>query len=240
MTNKEPYTLKRLPDGTKAAFKNEAYWKDIAQKKYDVLLKRSEIPHFYWDISFNDYKGNKSIVELYQVKKYAKDCFTTKFDFVNLYLWSEINSSQKTALLCNIGKEAIKQGKKVKFILAGDLINYLIKNQGYSVDEDIRDKLNILKQQDMLLIDDIFDPKKAVQWKQSDLITAEIDLFFRGLLSTNIKVILSSNTNPLNIKDKFGIAIQELIDRNFIPLNFNDDIKLHRKKMFDNIFDEES
>jgi len=238
MTDKKPYNFLRDEDGTTIAHKNESYWKKMSQKKYELLLKRSDIPHFYWNISFEDYKGNYSLVELFKAKKYAKECFTDKFNFVNLYLWSKINSSQKSAVMINIGKEAIRQGKHVKFILAGDLINMLLKNQGYNVDDDTKEKLQILKQQDMLLIDDVFDSKKAVQWKQSDLITAEIDLFFRGLLSTNIKIVMTSNTEPQSIKDKFGISIQELITRNFVDLEFNDDIKLHRKKMFENIFDE--
>ena len=234
----EKYIFKRDSDGTKVAIRNEAYWKDINNKKYELLLKRSDIPKFYWDINFKDYKGDLSKEELNKAIKYAENCFTEKFDYVNLYLWSDANSSQKTAVAINIGKEAIRQGKRVKFVLAGTLIDRLIKNQGFNYNEEIEYYLKNIKECDMLLIDDIFDTKKSIHWNSSDLIISEIDRFLRELCSSGIKIIMTSNVSIENIKNKFGLSIYALVERNFYPLEFRDSIKHHRKKMFENIFED--
>ena len=234
----EGYDLIRDVGGV-FAVKNKEHWEDIQKRKYDILLKRSEIPQFYWNIDFEDYKGDLSSDSVDKCIIYSKNCFTEKFDYVNLYLWSEANSSQKTAVMCNIGKEVLKTGKSVKFVLAGTLIDRLIKNQGFNYNEEIEYYLKNLKEQDLLLIDDIFDSKKSIHWNNSDLIVAEIDRFFRELCASGIKIAMTSNV-PINlIGKKYGNSISELIYRNFYPLEFNDSIKEHRKRMFENIFDEE-
>ena len=234
----EGYDIVRNVGGV-IAVKNKEHWKEVQQRKYDILLKRSEIPKFYWDIEFEDYKGELSKGSVSKCINYSKNCFTEKFDYVNLYLWSEANSSQKTAILCNIGKEAIKQGKRVRFVLAGTLIDRLIKNQGFNYNEEIEFYLKNLKDQDLLLIDDIFDSKKSIHWNNSDLIVAEYDRFLRELTVSGIKIVMTSNVSLDTISKKFGSSIHALIDRNFYTLEFNDSIKEHRKKMFGNIFDED-
>lgn len=238
MTDKKPYIIKRDENNVKVASRNDTYWKEMNQKKYELLLQKSEIPPFYWKIDFKDYKGVLSADNVEKVKKYAEKCFDPKFDYVNLYLWSEGNSSQKTAQMCNIGKEIIRQNKKVKFILAGDLADKLLKNQGFNYRDEIVNYFENLKQQDMLLIDDAFDSKKSIVWERSDLIISEWDRFLRNLFSSKIKVVMTSNISPENISKKFGKSIYELIDRNCMALEFKDSIKYHRKKMFENIFDD--
>lgn len=239
MTHKDkPYIYKRSEeDGRKYAYKNEAYWKDLSQKKYDILLKRSGIPEFYWHIGFKDYKGTKSKDALQNAITYSHSFFTDKFKFAHLYIWSEMNSSQKTAIACNIGKEAIKQGYTVRFVLAGVLIDNLLKLSGFNYNETIDSYIKDLKESDMLIIDDIFDSKKAIQWKASDLIVAEIDKFFREVLVSNLKLILTSNISFLNLEKNYGKSMSELISRNFVPLEFNDSIKEAKIKKFDNIWE---
>jgi len=239
MTKHNPYTFKRDGTGEKIACRNEAYWKEMSKKKYDLLLKRSDIPKFYWGIEFKDYKGDLSKESLKRAIKFSQNCFTSEFDYVNLYLWSEENSSQKTAVACNIGKECIKQGKKVKFVLAGTLADRLMKNQGFNYHEEIEAYLKNLKEQDLLIIDDVFDSKKSLVWNNSDLVVSEWDRFLRELCSSGIKIVMTSNVSLSSIKTKFGASIYALIERNFYPLGFKDSIKKYRKKMFANIFDEE-
>jgi len=239
MTKHNPYTFKRDNTGEKIACRNEAYWKEIGKKKYELLLKRSDIPKFYWNIEFKDYKGELSKESLKRAIKFSQKCFTPEFDYVNLYLWSEENSSQKTAVACNVGKELLKQGKSVSFLYFGTLIDMLLKQSGFNYHEDIAFKLNKLKNVDILIIDDVFDTKKSIQWSNSDLIISEIDRFFREVLTSDLKVIMTSNIPIINIKKKYGVSLFELISRNFYPLQFNDSIKKYRKKMFENIFDEE-
>ena len=234
--DKKPYIIKR-ENGERVAYRNEAYWKHIAQLKYELLLKRSGIPPFYWSIDWKDYKGDLSRDNLKKVIQYADECFTEKFDYVNLYIWCGANSSQKTAVMCNVGKEAIKQGKRVSFILAGVLTDYLLKNSGYSYNEEIAGYLKELQQADMLLIDDVFDENKSTVWNSNSLIIAEIDKWLRPLFSTNIKVVMTSNVSPENIIKKYGKSMAELVTRNCVPLEFKDDIKKERTKNFANLFD---
>jgi len=239
MKSAEPYIIKRSQDGSKIAYRNENYWKEISHKRYDLLLRRSEIPSFYHSIDFKDYKGDISKDSIEKAMTFSKECFTEKYNYMNLYLWSEANSSQKTAIMCNIGKECVRQGKKVKFLLAGTLVDKLLKNQGFNYHADIESYLKNLKEQDMLLIDDVFDSKKSLVFNNSDMITSEWDRFLRELCASGIKIVMTSNISINNIEKKYGKSLQELVSRNFYPLEFKDSIAAHRKKMFANIFDKE-
>ena len=226
-------------EGEEYAFIDSKYKKELAKKKYEYLLQKSEIPKFYWTIEFSDYKGENSKDNLEKVIQYAKNINDKKFDHVHLYLYGN-NNSQKTAIACNVGKEAIKKGLNVKFILAGSLIDKLIKVQGYSYIEEVEDEIKKIKNSDVLIIDDIFDPNKSILWKNPDsasLVLTAWDMFIREMVSSNTKMILTSNIAIDIIPKKFGESIYHLIDRNFICLSFFDDIKTYRKKKFDNLFD---
>jgi hypothetical protein len=146
---------------------------------------------------------------------------------------------QKTAIACNVGKEAIRQGYSVKFILAGVLIEKLMKIQGFSYNEEIEDEIKKLKNYGMIIIDDIFDTNKSILWKNPDsasLIITAWDIFLREIVSSGNKVVLTSNI-PVNlIENKFGSSMYHLIDRNFICLGFFDDVKSYKKRKFDNLF----
>lgn len=107
---------------------------ELRKKKYEYFLKKSGIPEFYWDIDFNDYKGDKQSESFKKIKYYSENILNKEFKYVHLYLWG-IQGTQKTALECNVLKEALKKGLKVKFILAGDLIDLLLKLQGFNYNE---------------------------------------------------------------------------------------------------------
>jgi len=225
-------------DGEEYASLDPKYKKQIIQKRYEYLLVQSNIPRFYWDIEFKDYKGENSKSNLEKVIFYAKNFKDKKFNHVHLYLYGA-NNSQKTAIACNIAKEIIKQGYSTKFILAGSLIDKLIKLQGYSFNEEIYNEINVLKQCDAIIIDDIFDQSKSVFWSKPEsasLIITAWDSFLREIVSSPTKLILTSNIPIDMIAKKFGESLYHLIDRNFICLGFFDDVKIHRKKRFDNLF----
>ena len=232
----KPYIIKR--EGyERVLYRNESYWKEIDKKRYDILLRRSGIPHFYWSIDFKDYKGDLSKANLKKVIQYSEECFTDKFEYVNLYLYSKENSSQKTAISCNVGKEAIRQNKKVQFILAGSLIDMLLKQSGFTHYPEIANELKKLKESDLLIIDDVFDTKKSVHWQNSNITTSEWDRFLRELLVSRTKVVMTSNMTIDEIQKNYGKSMKELINRNFIDLEFKDSITKERKRKFDNLFD---
>lgn len=227
-------------NGEEYAYVDPKYKKKMVEKKYEYLLNLSGIPRFYWDIEFSDYKGKNSLKEVEKLIYYAKNFNDKKFKYVHLYLWG-INNSQKTALACNVGKEILKQGYDVKFTLAGVLIDKLMKLQGYGYQEELENEIKKLKQAKVLIIDDIFDSAKSILWSKSDsadLIITAWDSFLRGIISSNTKLILTSN-EPVNVlQTKFKKSIYHLIDRNFISIALQDDVKVFRKKSFENLFPE--
>jgi len=217
---------------------NKDYKKEISQKKYKYFLERSGIPNFYWNIEFDDYKGSRSIDSFNKAKYYAEHLQEEKFNHVHLYLWGD-NSSQKSAVICNIGKSGVKQGLKVKFVLASNLIDKLMKVQGFTINEEIELYIKSLKESDLLIIDDIFDTKKSLMWSNpssSPLIITAWDSFLRDVFSSKTKVLMTSNIHPEDIKEKFGESLFHLIDRNCVCLSFFDNIKEVKKRSFDNIF----
>lgn len=238
--NNQPYILIDDEFGNEWAIRNEDYWKQKAQEKYNLLLKRSNIPNFYWNIEWSDYKGTKSIHNVEKCKKYSTEFFMKKFDHVHLYLWGNQASTQKTACACNIGKEAIKQDYKVKFILGGQLINHLMKLQGFSFNQEIQRYIDDLKSQDILIIDDIFNEDSTLIWKNSvnnKMIILEFNNFFRDVFSSTTKVIITSNIEISRIKELYSNLFWELIDRNCEPLLFEDSIKQHKMKKFENLWE---
>lgn len=240
MTHKHPYIIEKDKDGNEWAIKNESYWKQKALEKFKILLKRSGIPEFYWNIEWKDYKGDLSKDNLEKCIKYANEFYTSKFNHVHLYLWSEMNGSQKTACACNIGKDAIRQGYKVKFVLAGTLIDMLMKNNGFNFNEETYKQLQEFKEQDILIIDDAFSPDKSLIWKSStnnNIIISEWDRFLRELVSSNVKIIVTSNMTIDRIKELYSESLFELIDRNFVVMLFQDSIKKYKKKQFDKLWE---
>lgn len=212
--------------------------KELIKKKYDYFLNQSGIPRFYWDINFKDYKGENSKENVEKLIYYSEHFNEDKFKFVHLYLYGS-NNSQKTSLSCNVGKKIIKQGYKVKFLLASVLIDKLMKLQGFGYNKEIDNEIKDIKKCDIIIIDDIFDQTKSILWSKpesSSLIITAWDSFLRELVSSSTKLILTSNIPVNMIEKKFGISLFNLIDRNFICLGFFDDVKIHRKKSFDNLF----
>ena len=127
---------------------------------------------------------------------------------------------------------------KVKFIFASELIDLIMKTQGYGYKEDIEFQLKNILNSDLLIIDDIFDEAKGTYWKSNpDLVIGAWDKFLRRQLSEEKRIILTSNTTMTTIQKKFGESLYELISRNFYDLQFTKKIKDEkRKKKFDNLW----
>jgi len=206
-------------------------WEKIKRaEKYELFLSKSGIPNFYWNIEFEDYEGNKDSIAYKSIKYYADNITDEKFNHVSLYLYGN-SSTQKSALGCNILKSAMRQGLRCKFMLSGHLINKLMKIQSYSVDEDISQEIKELKEMDVVLFDDAFDPAKNLMWKgeSKNLILCEWDSFLRDLISNGTKIIMTSNFGLDIIKQNYNDFLFELIDRNFASFELTDSVKSIRK-----------
>ena len=225
-------------NGELVAIDNPEYVKKIQNEKYEYFLNKSGIPNYYFNIGFDDYHGQKNNEEIKKIRYYAEHCHEEKFKYVSLYLWGS-QGCQKTALACNIGKQAIKNGLRVRFILAGELIAKLIKVSGFTIDEDIQAEIEEIKEQDLLIIDDILDICKNLHWKNSNhLIAAEWDSFLRNALSHGQKIIFTSNNNLDAAKELFGDSLYELISRNCTQFHLTDNITQKRKLTVNSVFND--
>lgn len=209
----------------------DTHIKTISEKKYKRMMEKSGMDTFYWDINFKDYQGTQSLKEVERIKKYARLCHLPEMDYVHLYLYGK-TSVQKTSLAYNVGKHAIRHGMKVKRVLAGELINLLMTNQGFGFEKVIYNQLQEIMSQDMLILDDCFDKRKSLMWTTAnkDMIVSEWDTFFRKILASKTRVIITSNANIEHLKLDYGNSFYELIDRNTIQLQLLDSVKDKRKK----------
>ena len=237
MTKKVERYIITEKNGESVAIDNPEYVKKIQQEKYEFFLHKSGIPEFYHNISFNDYYGQKENESIRKIRYYAEHCHEEKFKYVSLYLYG-MGSTQKTALMCNIGKQAIKNGLRVKFIQASSLIDKLLKVSSYSRDEDIENEIDDLKEQDLLLIDDWGDAKKGIMFKNNpDLILTEWDNFLRPLLANGTKIVFTSNNSLDCVKDLFGESLYELLHRNCEVLYLTEGVKQKRKMNIKSVFE---
>jgi len=244
-----PYNIKTI-DGEDVAIRNEDYWKKKEQEKFELYLIRSGIPKNYWDIDFIDYQGDKSIDSKNKCEQYAKRCLEEKFHNINLYLCGgngdEDDSSgeekthnvQKSMCACAIGKEFLRQGLKVQFVYAGKLLDLLLKTQGFNYEERFYNQLQKIIDVDLLIIDDVFDTRKSQMFiNNPDTTIALWDTFLRSFIHEDKRIVMTSNYSMNMIKKKFGESIHQLIERDFLQLMFYDDIKIVRRKRFENIWE---
>lgn len=231
------FDFKINENGEKYAVLNSKYQKFFIKKRYEIFLKKSDIPPFYYNISWDDYVGEESRIEMYKVKKFSENIDDPEYKYKHLYLWGS-NSTQKTAIGVNVLKDSIRKGLMVKFVLAGTLINKLMKSQGFSYYEDIENYLNELKLLDILLIDDAFSTSKSLMWNNSEnknIIIAAWDEFIRSFLASDTKLIFTSNTNPELIHKDFGEDLQKLIKRNCFCYHFKDSVQETRERQLKDV-----
>ena len=214
------------------------YIKDRNEKLYKIRLQHSGIPEKYWNLELDMYQGTISIGSLNKVKTYIEKMDEEKFKHLNLFLTGK-NSTQKTLCATNIGKAFLKNGYRVKFVYAGELVDILLKNQGFSYIKDIEEFINDLFLADLLIIDDFADEEKSTYWKNNpQLIRTAWDNFLRRSISENIRIVTTSNKSFDSIKDMLGESLFQLLYRNFEELMFFDEIGDYVKKLkFEDIWD---
>ncbi len=206
------------------------YCKDIiSQKQIYTKMKKAEIPDIYYDYEFSiiPLPEQETIVPV--LKQYIEQfkLMSTQGFASSLYLGGPRTTS-KTTCSCIIGKELLKQDVNVKFILAGDLINLLLKGSGYEKDKDIHSMIADYKYAEFLIIDDIFDVCKGIFWNNDTsraLILTEWDLFLRYRLSHGLRIVVTSNFSMKDIHIKFGENLQKLFNRNFKEFKFSTNIE---------------
>lgn len=219
---------------------SEDYKQYIAKKYYYNELLKSNIPEFYWDVSFQDYIGEKSKTDVLKLQKIANDVYNPEYKNLHFYLYSNEKGTQKTAVASNFGKECLKQGLKVKFLLFNELIKVLLKNQGYNDNTFLNNELLEWYSADVLIVDEAFSEESSLMFSSKEANTkiySEIDTFFRKTIYNNKKLIITSNVRKDRVFNKFGERIQSIMDRNFVEVELKDCIVRERKIGIDKIFE---
>lgn len=232
-TNKYIYETNDQTDETIVKI-NPKFDKERKHTRYEILRKFSDIPALYDNLDFNTIKTQFTIStdSLQKCIKYSEQCSSEKFKNVSLYLWGP-NTTAKTTVACAIGREFMRNGLYVKFVLAGNLISYLMSTQGFNKDVESDRFLKEFDKCDLIIIDDAFDSDKALLWQSANkgMIVQEWDRFYRHYISLGTRFIVTSNKKPDYIGVDFSKSLLELIDRNFAIFEFADNIKHVRKNV---------
>ncbi len=221
-------------DGIEYASLSPKYKKYIEDEIYQHLLTLSEIPKEYHDLDFANYRGSKSLSNIMKCTKYSTLCRDDKFKNINLYL-SGGYGTQKTTVACSIGKQFIRDNYKVKFVYASELIDFLMKNQGFSFNEELQKKIDNYMKCELLIIDDF---GKGTYWKNNpDLIIEAWDKFLRKIISESKRIVMTSNYSLDYIKEHYGESLYMLLHRNFEELTFYDSIHEVSREKFDGLWE---
>jgi DNA replication protein DnaC len=199
-------------------------WREFKEKQF---LKRkfinSSIPSHVINLELDDYIGEDR-EKIEKLKTYVEK-FKEKFSSIHLYFWSHENSTQKTTTASIVGKNLLKKGYSVQFILMSHLLKALSEEKFNEEHSDILDKI---RKSDFLIIDDSFDKKKATIYKSGYQIPF-LDEFLRNRLEIQKKAIcFSSNFSISEIDEEiFGKSIKSLVRRSVLdPFLFKSSYEL--------------
>lgn len=182
-----------------------------------LLLKQAGITEP--EHRLNQYKGADERRNIPKIKKYVAEF--ERFKSVNLYFWSDGNSSQKTTVAKNIILELSLLGYECQFILMADLLSLLQKETFGGV--GLAEQVNRLRNVDFLVIDDAFDPKKATVYR-SGYQFSFLDTFLRYRIETARKAVCFTSNIPIEkISENWTASIMSLVERSVpTPMEFND------------------
>lgn len=185
-------------------------WKHFQDSRMDeIRLSDSGIPLHVLNLTLDDYYGQDR-TNIDKLKMYI-DYFDDKFRTVHLYFWSHANGTQKTTTASIVGRLLISKGKRVRFVLMGDLLKTL---SDFGKDEIDDERIDDWKTCDFLIIDDSFDKKKATVYKSMYQISF-LDQFLRKRMEIDrLATCFTSNFSIEEIDDTvFGISLRMLVAR---------------------------
>lgn len=202
------FIFKKDENGNLISYTNPEFKKEATAKMYDYRLKKSGIPKEYHKYTFGNIIGfDKELID--KCKTYV-DSFENNED-TSLYLVGERNNG-KSGLACVIGMELMKKGYTVSFVEFTYLQDCFLANQGYNKDEEILAYIKRLKESDLIIIDDCYDPEKSIRWKNANnLIVAEWNYFIRSCISNEKKFIKTSNIPTSEVGNYWGKDIASML-----------------------------
>jgi len=221
--------FKRDSNGEVYVISTEKHKEKQKEIEFKRKFKQANLPLHLLDYNINTYQGNDYNQNILKLSKFIQN-YSNKFTNYHLYLWSSENGTQKTTIASYVGRELLKQGFKVQFILMNKLIKTICEAD-FDKDPDIIDKYNRILNCDFLIIDDCFDPMKVTVYKSGYQIPF-LDSFLRERLENLRKsTCFTSNISVDNIDDNvYTKSIKNLILRNINnPMLFSDSIYKERK-----------
>jgi hypothetical protein len=200
-------------------------------------LKSSEIPEKYIEYSINSYFGEKSKEAIDTINQIISNIEGFVKNGFQLYISGEIHT-QKTSVACYIAKKAALKGITVFYITLPSLIN-LIKTMDFSKDpiekEDLKAKLDRIRQVGLLVLDDAFDERKVYLSSKSSYYLTYLEDFFRYRLDGGKSIITVSNKKRNDISNKFGKTLIHLLNKDCIEVTLEDALpeKVMNEKLLD-------
>ena len=212
-------------EGNLCASPNKELLEKIDTLRYNINFKKSNLPFYINDYDINTYIGKDVNKNIYKINKFIQN-FSNKFIHIHIYIYGP-NSTQKTTIASYVGRELLKKGYLVKFILMNNLIKFLQDYMFERENEELSKEYKCILNSDYLIIDDSFDPKKVTVYKSGYQIPF-LDSFLRERLEIlNKSTCFTSNIQVDNIQeDIYSISIKQLMKRNVQELFFNENINL--------------
>jgi len=158
-----------------------------------------------WDYSLSMYKGaNENIQKLHKIME-SKELFK----FYNYYFWGQPNT-QKTTIAKWMGKIAIKDFKLSTYYMS---MNALVELLGViKKDKEHYEKINKIKNIDVLIIDDAFDAKKIVLFSNNFQLIYFNNFLQERLQNESTVTIFASSAEPSKINtNHFGMEIPNIL-----------------------------
>lgn len=207
----------RQENGEDVLVETEDWKRFKREKKVLIELERNGV--LLGDFSrLDQYKGDDKPKNIEKLQKFI-DEFDSRYRKVHLYLYSALNSTQKTTVSKIIAKELALKGFSVMFINMDELVKKLTQENFDNSNDDI---LRKVRDSDFLVVDDSFDPSKMTLYKSKYQLSF-LDSFLRYRLETKKKsTCFTSNTDPAEIGKVFDRHIEALIKRTTVPMLFND------------------
>ena len=162
-------------------------------KKFVYLkeLMYSKIPQDYWLLTLKELHIN-NIYKQY-VKKYVKNLNTAIKSGLGILYCGPKRGIGKTSSMSIIGKEAIKRGYNVFYVLAQNIID-----DRFSDETDIVKKI---KECDLLLIDEL----DKIMMKIESNIPRQLENLLRDILPNKKAIIICTNYTEEEVETKFKI-----------------------------------
>ena len=190
-------------------------------KRYLSATGIDDIPKYGLDT----YIGNDARKNIPKLKKYC-DEFESKYKRIHLYLWSEVNGTQKSTCAKDIIVRLARKGIQGYFVLMDDLIHCLLRAER---DEASEAKVKNWREARFLVIDECFS-KDQVTLFSSGYQKAFINTFLKKRLEINqLATCFTANVAINDIGEVWGKGMTSLINRSIpTPMFFDDTVDASR------------